>query len=55
MKTMRITPQDKPFINYELKTLDRKKQREWTKKGKSAKYDKLASEFSAEYKAAADI
>ena len=51
---MRITPQDKPFINFELKALHRKKQREWTKKGKSSKYDKLASEFSAKYKSAAE-
>ena len=51
---MRITPQDKPFINFELKALHRKKQREWTKKGKSPKYDKLASEFSTKYKSAAE-
>ena len=52
-KTMRISPQDKPFINWELKKLDRQKQREYTKKGKSAKYKKLASKFAEEYKAAA--
>ena len=50
---MRISPQDKPFINWELKKLDRQKQREYTKKGKSAKYKKLASKFDTEYKAAA--
>ena len=53
VKTMRISPQDKPFINAELKTIDRRKQREYKKKGKSAKYDKLAAEFAAKYKAAA--
>ena len=30
-KTMRISPQDKPFINAELKSLNRRKQREYTK------------------------
>ena len=45
--------QDKPFINKELKTLNRQKQREYNKKGKSAKYEKLAAEFSRKYKAAA--
>ena len=52
-KSMRITPQDKPFINFELKELDRKKQREYRKQGKSAKYKKLAAEFGNKYKAAA--
>ena len=52
-QTMRISFQDKPFINKELKVLDRRKQREYLKKGKSSKYDKLKTEFDAKYKAAA--
>ena len=34
-QTMRVSAQDKPFINKELKTLNRKKQREYQKNGKS--------------------
>ena len=52
-KTMRISPQDKPFINFELKKLNRRKQREYNKKGKTAKYNKLAAEFEAKYNSAA--
>ena len=51
-QTMRVSFQDKPFINLELKRLDRRKQREWQKKGKSDKYVKLAAEFEEKYKAA---
>ena len=43
---MKISAQDKPFINKELKVLNRQKQREWIKKGKSAKYNKLAAEYT---------
>ena len=50
-KTMRISSQDKPWINQELKSLNRRKQREWTQHGKSEKYDKL--QFKSKYKAAA--
>ena len=53
MKTMRISKQDKPFINSELKTLNRRKQREYSKNGKSEKYKTLASKFKVKYKAAA--
>ena len=42
LQTMRISAQDKPFINRELKVLNRRKQREYVKNGKSAKYKKLA-------------
>ena len=52
-KTMRVSPQDKPFINWELKSLDRKKQREYTKRGKTEKYKKLAKQFSTKFEAAA--
>ena len=53
LKSMRISDRDKPFINAELKVLNRRKQREWNKKGKSSKYTKLASEFEVKFKAAA--
>ena len=53
-KTMRVGNSDKPFINQELKTLKRRKQREYVKNGKSLKYRKLAEEFSTNYKAAAE-
>ena len=46
VQTMKISAQDKPFINKELKVLNRQKQREWIKKGKSAKYNKLAAEYT---------
>jgi hypothetical protein len=52
-KTMRISSQDKPWINQELKVLNRRKQREWTKHGKSTKYDKLQTKFTSKYEAAA--
>ena len=54
MKTMRISQQDKPFINLELKKLNRRKQREYSKNGKSEKYKTLASKFKVKYKAAAE-
>ena len=44
-KTIRITNKDKDFITAELKTLDRKKKREWSKKGRSALYIQLRKEF----------
>ena len=44
--------QQKPYINAELKTLDRRKQREYTKNGKSVKYNKLKEEFVTKLKAA---
>ena len=53
-KTVRISSQDKPWITSELKSLDRKKSREYQKKGKSLKYRKLAEEFKAKYKSETD-
>ena len=52
-KTLKISSQDKPFINFELKVLSRRKQREYQKKGKSDKYKVLAKQFEIKYKAAA--
>ena len=54
VQTMRVGFQDKPFINKELKTLSRKKQREYIRNGKSQKYRKLKSEFDLKYKVAAE-
>ena len=44
-KTIRITNKDQDFITAELKTLDRKKKSEWSKKGRSALYIQLRKEF----------
>ena len=52
-KTVKLSSRDKPWINTELKVLDRKKQREYTKNGKSPKYIELARKFNKKYKAAA--
>ena len=52
-KTIRVTTKDKPFITAELKTLDRKKKREWKSSGKSALYLQLKAEFKVKYKKAA--
>ena len=49
-KSIRITKKDKQFITAELKTLDRKKKREWKQKGKSEKYLHLRNEFRQKYK-----
>ena len=49
-KRIRITKKDKQFITAELKTLDRKKKREWKQKGKSEKYLHLRNEFRQKYK-----
>ena len=53
-ETLKISPRDKACVNSELKTLDRRKQREYQKRGKSEKYDKLAKQFETKYKAAAE-
>ena len=53
-KIMRVSSHDKPFINKELKSLNRRKQREYVKNGKSSKYRKLAKDFKSKYKTAAE-
>ena len=52
-KKIRFTNIDKPFITAELKTLDRKKKREWKKRGRSNLYLQLKSEFQEKFKKAA--
>ena len=51
-KKIRVTRKDKQFITSELKTLDRKKKREWKLKGKSERYILLRNEFRNKYKKA---
>ena len=47
-----MSKKDKEFITAELKTLDRKKKREWSKNGRSKKYMDLKIEFQQKYKKA---
>ena len=49
-KTMKIGCKDKPFITAELKILHRRKNREYCKRGKSAKYMSLKKKFDELYK-----
>ena len=49
-KTMKVSSQDKPWINAELKTLARQKNREYNKRGKSLKYRNLAKKFDDKFK-----
>ena len=50
VKSFRVSSQDKPWINAELKRIDRLKNREYLKRGKSEKYKELAAKFSSKYK-----
>ena len=52
-KKIRVTKKDKEYITAELKNLDRKKKREWSKNGKSQKYISLKSDFDQKLKKAA--
>ena len=51
--SFKVNNQDKPWINKELKKLKRSKMREYQKRGKSEKYQKLDQEFTKKYKSAA--
>ena len=51
---IRLRPLDKPFITRELKVLDRRKKREYIKKGKSEKYIKLKKKYDYKFKKAAE-
>ena len=53
-KSLKITNKDKKWINAELKKLDRLKKREWTKRGKSAKYLELKKKFDIKYREASE-
>ena len=50
---VRLSNQDKQFITSEIKSLDRKKKKEWNKHGKSDKYTQLRGQFDEKYKKAA--
>ena len=52
-RKVRLSNQDKQFITSEIKTLDRKKKKEWKKHGKSDKYIQLKGQFDEKYKKAA--
>ena len=54
LKEMKISSQDKLFITSELKRIDRLKNREYLKKGKTAKYLNLKKQFDVKYKIAAE-
>ena len=49
-KEIKLSSQDKPFITAELKMINRKKSREYIKRGKTLKYKELAAKFDALYK-----
>ena len=53
-KEMKLSSQDKPFITGELKRIDRLKNREYSKKGKSEKYKSLQKKFQLLYKSEAE-
>ena len=54
-KTTKIGIGDEPFMNSELKTLKRKRMREYRDRGKTDKYDKLKNEFKLKFKKAVKI
>ena len=52
-KTLKLSNRDKSFITIELKQLDRKRNREYIKRGKSMKYYELKKKFETLYKSEA--
>ena len=53
LKKIKVSSQDKPYFNSELKKLHRLKSREYIKKGKTDKYKALKHEFDKKLKIAA--
>ena len=53
-KEVKLSSQDKPFITSELKKIDRLKNREYTKRGKTQKYKDLEKKFQLKYKMEAE-
>ena len=51
---MKISSKDKPFINAELKKIDRRKKREYQKRGKTEKFLNLKKLFDVKYREAAE-
>ena len=54
LKKLRISSDDKPWINCDLKYLARRKRREYVKHGRSVKYLKLQEKFDKKYCEAAE-
>ena len=52
-KKVKLSSYEKPWISYELKYLDRRKKREYSKNGRSEKFLKLKAKFDQKYKEAA--
>ena len=51
-KKITVYNEDKPWFNEELRTLTRKRLREYTKQGKSQKYIELSNDYSVKVKEA---
>ena len=49
-KSMKVSSQDKAWINFELKSLKRQKSREYEKRGKTDKYKNLEKMFKSKNK-----
>ena len=54
LKNVKTSSWDKPIITADLKKLDLKKKKEYSKRGRSDKYKKLMAEFDLKYKKAAN-
>ena len=48
-KVFKVTNKDKPFMTLELKKLDRKRKKEWKKRGKTAEYQDLNNEYKTKF------
>ena len=53
-KELKLSSHDKPFITSELKQLDRKRNREYLKRGKTDKYLQFKHQFELKYRTAAE-
>ena len=53
LKKLKISSYEKPWINFELKYLDRRKKREYAKNGRSEKYRNIKAKFDKKFKEAA--
>ena len=49
-KQMKLSSKDKPFITAELKQIDRQRNREYIKRGKTEKYKRLEKQFKTKFK-----
>ena len=53
-KELKLSSHDKPFITAELKQLDRQRNREYLKRGKTDKYLQLKRQFDTKYRKASE-